>query len=397
MFLLIVLSIITAGAVMVGALYSSIIPFFAVLGNTADYNMAYYWAIGSTERALLSVRYHKAWYEWRGWFSGSNAVSGMVNDVITGSFGRIATGNNSMQWSVTSRNAGIIPMASGWDVERLLQWTGSKEFNMLGYDGLLELPIYLDTSTTAASRYTTGTVATITAPNDIYIQSTLRLPPKILAEFWGGGIYKLDDTNDIDNDQIKDDIMVNWWLKGINLSLNEGWSIIPTIRVDYNIETPIYDFENAIRESHINDVSNAVGTNTPNFFMGEPSSDYEFNVISQPTIVSSLLTGHNAIPADVTIIDYLTGFSSILNSSDTWEPVLSLNLVNKLSSTINQVFPFLEYQIKVCEIGIGCNVPVSDRYFRIDAAGKVGEYDVHIRLHRSVTNKWGSSDFAIIF
>lgn len=141
--------------------------------------------------------------------------------------------------------------------------------------------------------------------------------------------------------------------------------------MDYNIETPIYDFENAIRETHINAASSAAGTNSPNFYMGKPTNDYEFNVITQPTIALSLLTGHNAIPANNTVIDSLTGFHAILNNSNMSMPTLSFNLVNQLYSTINQVFPFLEYQLKVCEIGIGCSVPISDRYFRIDAAGKV--------------------------
>lgn len=60
-----------------------------------------------------------------------------------------------------------------------------------------------------ASRYVTGSVASVSASNGIYVQSTLRLPPKVLGGFGGGGTYKLDDTTDIDNDEIKDDIMVN--------------------------------------------------------------------------------------------------------------------------------------------------------------------------------------------
>jgi|GEM_PF-5956610 len=42
MFIVIVISIIATGAVIVGALYSSIVPFFGILGNTANYNTAYY-------------------------------------------------------------------------------------------------------------------------------------------------------------------------------------------------------------------------------------------------------------------------------------------------------------------------------------------------------------------
>lgn len=66
MLLVIVISLIAIGAVIVTALYSAIVPFFAILGNTANYNIAYYGAIGSTERALLSLRYHTPGYEARG-------------------------------------------------------------------------------------------------------------------------------------------------------------------------------------------------------------------------------------------------------------------------------------------------------------------------------------------
>ena len=63
MLLVIIITLIAVGAVIVMALYSSIVPFFAVIGNTANYNIAYYGAIASTERALLSLKGHKPGYE----------------------------------------------------------------------------------------------------------------------------------------------------------------------------------------------------------------------------------------------------------------------------------------------------------------------------------------------
>lgn len=169
------------------------------------------------------------------------------------------------------------------------------------------------------------------------------------------------------------------------------------MKVDYNQQIPIYEFENTIRESQINDSSDANGANTRNIYLGEPGGDYEYNIIRQPSIVTSLMTGHNAIPVNSNVIDPLDGFSTILNDSTFSQTALSFNLTNKLASTINQIFPFLEYQIKICEIGVGCNVPVSNRYFSIDASSKVGEYNVHIRLNKPVVQKDNTSAFAIIF
>lgn len=131
--------------------------------------------------------------------------------------------------------------------------------------------------------------------------------------------------------------------------------------------------------------------------MGDPSGLYEFNVITQPTIGASSLSQHNAVPANNLVVNAQSGFSELLNESYLGEPTLSFNLINRLSSSIDQVFPFLEYQMKVCETGVGCDVPISDRYFHIDGVSKVGEYEVHIRLKRSVTKKDNTSDFAIIF
>lgn len=397
MLLIIIITIIVTGALIVGALYSSIIPFFSIVSDTANYNIAYYGAIGSTERALVSLRHHKAWYEWRGGFSWTDAISGVITDLITGGFGIATRWTNGMKRAVTSLTNGTIPAWSGGNVEALLEGTWSSDFNMLWYDGLTRIPLYLDSSLLPTERYTDGNVATITATNGIYIETTLRLPPKVLGGFGWGGLYKLDTSNDEDGDNVKDDIMINRWFQGKNIALNQWRSIIPHIKVDYDIEQPIYDFENAIRESHINNVSDSVGTNTPNFFIGDPSGDYEFNVITQPTIAMSLVTWHNAIPAQNTVIDSTTGFSIILNDSNLGEPTLSFNLVNKLSSTIDQVFPFLEYQIKICETWVACNIPVSDRYFRIDASSKIGEYNVHIRLNKPVIENDSSSDFAIVF
>lgn len=50
--------------------------------------------------------------------------------------------------------------------------------------------------------------------------------------------------------------------------------------------------------------------------MGDPSSNYEFNVVLQPTIALSQVTGHNAIPAQASVIDSTTGFSIILNDTN---------------------------------------------------------------------------------
>ncbi len=187
-------------------------------------------------------------------------------------------------------------------------------------------------------------------------------------------------------------------MRGINTTNSETFSIIPTISVDYNQEVPLYDFENSIRESHINHVSDTLGTNTPNFFMGDPSGDYEFNVILQPSIGTSLLDEHNAVPANDQVVNSSSGFATILNDSTLGQPILSLNLLNRLSSSVNQVFPFLERQVKVCENGApSCEVPISDTYFHVDGIGKVGEYEVHIQLKKPVSKKDNTSDFAVIF
>lgn len=132
--------------------------------------------------------------------------------------------------------------------------------------------------------------------------------------------------------------------------------------------------------------------------MGDPSGNYEFNVILQPTIGASLLAQHNAVPANDLVVNSLSGFADILNDSTLGQPVLSLNLLNRLSSNINQVFPFLEWQLKVCENGApNCEVPISDTYFHVDGLGKVGEYEVHIQLKKPVSKKDNTSDFAVIF
>lgn len=129
-------------------------------------------------------------------------------------------------------------------------------------------------------------------------------------------MFKLDDSTDADGDTINDDIVSNWSFKGINTPLSESFSVIPTIAVDYNQSIPIYEFENAIRETHINHVSDANGTNTPNIFLGHPSANYEFNIVLQPAIVASLLTGHNAVPANNLVINSTQGFFTLLNDSN---------------------------------------------------------------------------------
>lgn len=75
------------------------------------------------------------------------------------------------------------------------------------------MPLYIDGATGAAQTYTTGIITNVSAANGIYVQAALRLPPKVIDSFGGGGVYELDDQVDIDGDGIKDDIVVNWALK----------------------------------------------------------------------------------------------------------------------------------------------------------------------------------------
>lgn len=374
----------------VGSIFSSINPFVYKLWNITNYSAAYYWAVMSAERWLLALRYHDAGFEWTSWLGTGNTS----DSVLLHSFWKYTTDSNAaMSRTITSRARNSIPWTWQWDIEALFADPSSANYNSLSYYEWLEIPLYLDNTTLPSEFYDPPIASNITpiTPNagSLNIKWTFRLPPKIKA--WLQNEW-LDDTVDVDSDTILDDVIVNRWWKWTDTIQGLNFSIIPTIRQNFSLQTPIYEYDNAMRESIINGWETAPNINTedvsPNDFW------FHFNIPGNST--NSLLDEHNILPLN----SQQSGatFEQILNdNSITWLS-LGFNIINRMRTSLGNIYPFLEWQLQACDL-MGCNgwIVIPDKFYNIQWVWTVWSYTVRINIKKPTRETSNASNFTIIF
>jgi hypothetical protein len=379
MALVLILVILVIWIGVIGSLYTSIIPFVYSLGNATSYTIAYYGAQMSVERWLLALKYHDAWFEGRSGFGSWNAS----DDKHYNDLGRLtsdATANT--YWSITSRVASI-PGSWNGNIESLLAAPDSKNYNSLTYNEWLELPLYLDTTSDPQYYYTSGAALEVLNGWSSYtLQGRFRLPPKVkdtLGNLW------LDEVSDIDDDQIYDDVIATRWYKWYDILLAEPFSISPTIKQDFAAHMPLYEYDNAIRESTINawDIGDNIDTNDP--------TAQGFNI----TKGSSSITGHNVLPLwgtwETIAFNNMLQDSSILSA-------LTFSISNRMQNSDGNYYPFLEWQLRACDTASSiCWVTMPDRFYSLEGVGTIWDYTVRMKIKKPVRKTTNWSSFTIIF
>lgn len=382
--LIVIIMVIWVG--IVGSLYSSITPFIYRLWSVSNYNVAYYGAMMWAERWLLSLRYHDAWFQWNSWIKTWNNS----DDIRAGwySFGKFTEDATSDAYRQVASRVQSIPAAGQGNVEGLFAGTWSKDYNMIDYREWLELPLYLDNTSNVNEFYTGGdsNIEPLAGGSAFALKWNFRLPPKIES---GLGSTWLDIGQDIDDDTINDDVIVNWWLEWIDPgNNNESFSLFPSIKNDFSRWEPLYAYDNAIRESVINngDVEDNIDTNV----LGTP-----FSLVKGENSVWNLLAGNNILPLNSsytgsTINDILT---------DAVKPYLTFAITNRMQTTDGNIYPFLERQIKACEIPITTcgDVTLPDRFFSLQWVWVVKDYTVRIFIKKPVRKTSNTANFTIIF
>lgn len=380
--IIIIIMIIWMG--IVGSIYASIWPFIYQVWNTSNYNAAYYIALMNVERWLLALRYHDAWFEWTsGKWTGALADG---HDLY--GFSKFDRDPNAdMSRTITSRSIGI-PGTGNGNIESLMAGAGSENYNSLGYYEWLELPLYLDNTNDTNDYYTpvTNYIPIWWAWGSVRIEWSFRLPPKIQA---GLNNEQLDDTTDVDSDNIYDDIVLNRWLKWYDTIDENDFNIIPTIRQNFALNAPIYEFDNALRESIINlwsagdNINTEAGWfNTLGFHFGLPGDG-----------VSSLLENHNILP--LSSIQSGENFDAILNDVSLQSLSLNFNITNRMRTAGGNIYPFLEWRLRACDIT--CNHILPDRFYNLEGMGKIWNYTVRINIKKPVRETSNASNFTIIF
>ena len=343
----------------------------------------------SAERWLLALRYHEAWFEW---------VSGLgtwntSDNLFIHTFGKLTTDPNAdISWTIQSRTINSIPWSWDGNIETLFATWDSNNYNSLSYYEWLEIPLFLDNTSLASEYYSDplpANIDSLSAGGTLNIKWTFRLPPKIKA-----GLQNewLDDLTDIDSDTILDDVIVNRWLKWIDTIENTNFSIIPTIRQNFALFVPIYEYDNALRESILNDWELIENIST------EPvaPNDFWFHFSIPGNVTNSLLVEHNILP--LSSQQSGNSFEDIFNDASLTWITLSFNIINRMRTNLGNIYPFIEWKLKACNI-LWCNqsIVLPDRFYTIQWLGKVWNNTVRINIKKPVRETSNTSNFTIIF
>lgn len=380
MALIITLVLLTIWAALMINVYSIFEPFLNNLKDVKDYNIAYYWAVSSIERANLILRHHTAWFEWSGWWIG-NTKFWANSDTFSWAYWVLysPTSKNWMSRSISSLNTwGSIPKAWLGNVDYDLQWTWSKNYNKLEYNISEELLLFKDPTSNVAHYYT-GITSTSKIDN-ININTNFRLPPKIEAWYNPWNTKNLDILTDTDWDGIGDDNLINRTVFGKYLWNN--LTFYPTINVDYATSTYNPDLDSWIRESYIGEK-----------LINKPISfSTNFNPINN--IWSQQSYSHNMNPV---IPDYTNKTRRyILNDNQFTDKHLKFSLVNFVEVWWLLRYPFLEYRIEFKDNSLN-NITIPDRFFSVNWVWQVGRYKVTLKQSIPVVKSYWFSDFTIVF
>lgn len=338
----------------------------------------------SAERWLLALRYHDAWFEATSGLSTGNQ-SDNFRQSLNAKFWRFTEDTSTDTYRRIDSRVLSIPELGKWNVESLFASGDSKNYNALGYDEWLEIPLYLDTTNNPNIFYQNwATIQPLDAWGaTISLRGRFRLPPKIQSGLWGGG---LDTSADIDDDTINDDVIVNWWLQGTDPNpINwNTFSVFPTVKNVFSSSSPMYADDNSLRESVINywDTNENIDTNAWNWFSFVTSDQNPWNLLNSNNILplNSQYTG-------VVLNDIIT---------DAVKPYLTFAITNRMQTTDNNIYPFLEWQLKACDVS-SCNIELPDRFFSLQWVGIVKDYTVRILIQKPVRKTTNTANFTIIF
>lgn len=362
---------------MIANLYSLFLPFITTLWDIRQYNIAYYWAISSIERAELVLRYHSAWFEWTWWWIWTTNLWWSESDDKINDFWLISDENNWMRWNIKSRSAWSIPEPWKGNIDLQLRDTlsQSQDYNKFEYHLAEEFVLDLDNTTDVNNFYRPNSqeIQKFTSNwSTTNISANIRLPKKIensMAWVW------LDTNWDLEWDWIWNDWVV---LRSISWNLDWEWDfkIQPTVSVDYNSSTQNAD-DSVIREDVINSWI-------------DPNIKFKSNINPIEDIRWTTLITHSIIPENSSLID--KKFQTIFNDSNISDLHLKISIVNLLKNSSGNIYPFLEYKINFDWVN-----EIPDRFYHIYWNAKVWEYNININFDKPVIDTSPYSDFTVLF
>ena len=378
------------------ALYANFLPYFGLLRDIKDYNMAYYGANTAIERSLLVLRSREPWFQSKWWWNSSQSF-GVSSDNYDSNFSYF-NNKNYINRDIASRATdGIIPSTWMWnsDIYNLSGWVW--DYNILGYGQVQTIPIKVDTTSSAYAYNKENTIIEWFNGNAITIQ--LKLPSAIREELhnqWlssADTLLCIDSDCDVDGDGVLNDAIVWWTLQGTYDDWTRyDFTILPRNlvgRLSTSPEVIVFSSDETIRESDINLMTDYDYT----IDFGD-----KINPLYSTTLSSALratqTTWHVLIGSDVLFSGVWLNeddFSDIYTNPKIKDLNLKLTLNNKLISNSRQIYPFLEYKI------IADGAKLSQPFFYVKWEAKVWEYTVKMNLVRPIDKQNVINSFTVIF
>jgi hypothetical protein len=424
MALIVIIFIMLIGMGIVGSLLSSITPFITKLGTISQYNIAYYGAVMWAERGLSVLRYHGAWFE------GTSSISaGTTADNVRSSapsFGMLKNDAQSDAGRTIDSRWTSIPTLWKGNIDSVYAATSSKDFNALHFGETINFPLGFDDTKNVDTYYTIpapadvrNLFATTPTPSSIsHLEGVLRVPEKIRTELGSSNNNLATNTSDpladVDNDTVADDVIVSWWIEWYEISTQQPFKILPTIKQNFGYNAgsssicygntsgdpqPCYGADNGIRESIINSHYTQTLPNFHNINTSEALPNVRgFNLMRNPDIASTLLTGHNILPLNSSLATSTLPTLLEKETSDVQNMFLSLGVINRMQTTAGDFIPFLEYSLRLCDDEpCTTRLTLPDPFYTLQWFARVGDYRASIDIHKPVKESTSASTFVTVF
>lgn len=375
------------------ALYSSFLPYFSLLRDIKDYNMAYYGANTAIERSLLVLRQQEAWFEWTGWWIRSMSADVQSDVSYNQDFGYFDN-KTDLMWRIQSRSQdGVLPIWWKWNSKVYNLTTWSNDYNVLSYGRTQTIPLWYD-GTPQKNAYQKDSIESRVNLSMNNIRLHLKLPSAIVQTFmdqwWVSSTDVLLCDNwgecDVDGDGIANDVLVSWWLNGWFDYLWEVYnvSILPRNligRLTWDAELVVFGEDESIRESDINMITE----------WSSESIDFSSNINPLLQFRWSELTWHLMIWSsllfdEVWLHQYL--FSELFSVISS--PYFQISLWKKLISRNNNFYPYLEYKLE-------SDSALTQPFFYIDWTSRVWNYTVQMNAKKSLDQENSLSSFTVVF
>ena len=378
------------------ALYSNFLPYFSLLSDIRNYNMAYYGANSAIERSFLVLRYQEAWFQWSWWWNKTISF-GPESDKLSNELFGYYTNSTKLYWSILGRSDwNSIPWIWKWNIDSYLLSWASNDWNMLNYRSPQRIPLWVDT-TTSQNAYVSWWVNERDYFNWRDISLNLQLIPSVKDLFSNQSdphLWKLQTSNDWDWDWVGDDIIVDRWRKGLYDSRNFQFSIIPRSLVwilSWSDDIIVEDEDESIRESIINRLSDYQSV-PPISFAGN------INLLYTPGDPNSLRNWeretHLMISDDSTEANSIgqRTFNEILADWHITDQEINLFLTKKLLSESNWIYPFLQYNLR-----FDWDPNIAQPYFSINWKSQIWQYTVQMNVKKPVNKDETLWSFTVVF